>query len=251
MSTYENKRQSHGLTLPATPRSGDSVVGNILSSLATLDETAQLHWISDTSRQVDNERAYQRYEQSANGDRVPREDVYDRTYDENGYSVRGRSESLSVMSVAAPSPAVAMGRPAKQGFFRRFMGIGPKVPIEVDIIPPSKPRVLVKNSSNVQVRTAWVLLIDRCARFKRRKRYPSLLYQMSHDRIWSRRNPPASSDGDQRYITVNFIDCSLPAMEWQKALLHSRIKPPLLHYLQCHCQFKSQIAKWTADNILP
>lgn len=149
MNTFDNKRQSHGLTLPPTPNSGDSVVGNILSSLATLDETAQLHWISDTSRQVDNERAYQRTENASNGAR--REDWHDGRYDDtNGFAIRERSESFSVLSVPAPSPAVAMGRPAKQGFFRRFMGIGPKVPIEVDIVPP-KRSVLVKNPGNVQV----------------------------------------------------------------------------------------------------
>jgi hypothetical protein len=153
MNSYTDKRQSHGLTLPQTPNSGDSVVGNILSSLATLDETAQLHWISDTSRQVDNERAYQRHENSSNETRVTRQEVYDRSYDDpspTGYRGHGRSESFDITSISAPSPAVAMGRPAKQGFFRRFMGIGPKVPIEVDIIPP-KSRVLIKSSNNSQV----------------------------------------------------------------------------------------------------
>lgn len=171
MTTAKN-RQSYGLTLPPPADSRDSVVSNILSSLATLDETAQLQWIQETSRQVDSERAYQRRENSSqrreNGGGTgyssagrQQQDGYNALNQghalENGmsptpaagYRDRARNGSLSI---PAPSPAVPMGRPAKQGFFRRFMGIGPKVPIEGDLlIATQQPTYIAKSPSTIQV----------------------------------------------------------------------------------------------------
>jgi hypothetical protein len=152
--TSAKNRQSYGLTLPPPADSRDSVVSNILSSLATLDETAQLQWIQETSRQVDSERAYQRRE---NGNSTGRQhDNYNNgPLLENGispsagYRERARNGSLSI---PAPSPAVPMGRPAKQGFFKRFMGIGPKVPIEGDLlISTQQPKYMVKTTGTIQV----------------------------------------------------------------------------------------------------
>jgi hypothetical protein len=159
MATAKNKRISHGLTLPHLGDGRDSVVNNILSSLATLDETAQMQWIQETSRQVDLERAYQR--QQENG--APWS--YDR-YDENdestlhmpvagvGYRERGTwtASALPFVNPAAPSPAIAMGRSSKGGFFRRFMGIGPKIPVENDLmISTQQPNHKPKLVSSVQV----------------------------------------------------------------------------------------------------
>jgi len=157
-SVAAKKRQSHGLTLPQNPsNSRDSVVSNIISSLATLDETSQLHWISETSRQVDNERAYQRQESMSNGngkewyERSRMDDGLDTTMRRGYSSDRERSASFG-LHTPAPTPSIAMGRPAKQGFFRRFMGMGPKVPIDPDILPPKRePKVLIKNQSAVHV----------------------------------------------------------------------------------------------------
>lgn len=158
--TSAKNRQSYGLTLPPPADSRDSVVSNILSSLATLDETAQLQWIQETSRQVDSERAYQRRE---NGNSTGRQhDNFNNNglngpLLENGisptpgagYRERARNGSFSI---PAPSPAVPMGRPAKQGFFKRFMGIGPKVPIEGDLlISTQQPKYMVKTTSTIQV----------------------------------------------------------------------------------------------------
>jgi len=165
MTNAMNKRQSHGLTLPQTADGRDSVVSNILTSLATLDETAQLHWIQETSRQVDHEREYQRRENGVvNGNNTG----YDRYegireldepvelpgvgYRDRGRATAGKKDQFGAITTvaAAPSPAVPMGRPSKQGFFRRFMGIGPKVPIESEILI-STPKVLLKNTSSAQV----------------------------------------------------------------------------------------------------
>lgn len=158
MAAAKNKRISHGLTLPQTGNAPDSVVNNILSSLATLDETAQMQWIQETSRQVDLERAYQRQE---NGGASP----YDR-YDENhdpamqmpvtGVGYRGRGTrnpaALPFVNPAAPSPAIPMGRSSKGGFFRRFMGIGPKVPIDNDlIVSTQQPTYKTKALASAQV----------------------------------------------------------------------------------------------------
>jgi len=159
MTNVTNKRQSHGLTLP---QPSDSVVSNILTSLATLDETAQLQWIQETSRQVDNERAYQRKQNGINGDAGNVFDRYDGIVEPDegdvklpitgvGYRERDREGSYGIATAPAPSPAVPMGRPTKQGFFRRFMGIGPKVPIDSDIVlAAQQPRKLIKNSSSTQ-----------------------------------------------------------------------------------------------------
>lgn len=157
-----SRRQSHGLTLPQSSSSPDNVVSNILSSLATLDETAQLQWIQETSRQVDHERAYQREENLRNGNGVAR---YERNNGESkqeegltaptpavGYRDRSRNGSFNSLMNSAPSPAVPMGRPTKQGFFRRFMGLGPKVPIEEDLlISTQQPKGLGKSPSSVHV----------------------------------------------------------------------------------------------------
>jgi hypothetical protein len=159
-----NKRLSHGLTLPQASTSGrDCVVNNILSSLATLDETAQLHWVQETSRQVDHERLYQR-----TGTRY---EEYDDNNDDMtvaapvtgvGYRKRG-SGSFTRVPFSAPSPAVPMGRPSKQGFFRRFMGIGPKVPVESEVLisPHPKRNVLVKNSHAMQVYRPSIIVAQR------------------------------------------------------------------------------------------
>src|SRR5579859_2727 len=158
-----SRRQSHGLTLPQSSSAPDTVVSNILSSLATLDETAQLHWIQETSRQVDHERAYQREENLRNGNGVSsrhgRSDGYPKQEEgltaptpAVGYRDRSRNGSLNSLMSSAPSPAVPMGRPTKQGFFRRFMGFGPKVPIEDDLlISTQQPKVLGKSPSSVHV----------------------------------------------------------------------------------------------------
>jgi len=114
--TSAKNRQSYGLTLPPPADSRDSVVSNILSSLATLDETAQLQWIQETSRQVDSERAYQRRENGGfNGNSTGRQhDNYNNgPLLENGmaptpgagYRERARNGSLSI---PAPSPSVPM-----------------------------------------------------------------------------------------------------------------------------------------------
>jgi hypothetical protein len=169
-----NKRQSHGLSLPL-PDTRDSVVSNILSSLATLDETAQLQWIQETSRQVDHERAYQRKGNGTHGNSGTR---YDR-YDENpepeddvvqvpmtgvGYRERGAlNGSFGIVTAPAPSPAVPMGRPCKQGFFRRFMGIGPKVSVDNNdlMISTQEHKHPVNNSSSiVQVPTFQYFLLN-------------------------------------------------------------------------------------------
>jgi len=167
MSKMTNKRQSHGLTLPQSSDSPDSVVSNILSSLATLDETAQLQWVSDTSRQVNHERDYQR-KAARHGNGITRQPRYehqnipeDSDYVPTtgvGYRTRGRSGSFTIssgntISEAAPSPSVPMGRPSKQGFFRRFMGLGPKVPVEDDLLVTSlPPKKLVKSPLSGQVK---------------------------------------------------------------------------------------------------
>ena len=167
MKNVMKKRQSHGLNLPQPSDARDSVVSNILSSLATLDETAQLQWIQQTSRQVDHERAYQKRENGGGvvGGRV-HVNGYDQ-YDGNGDSEyeevhmpmtgvgyrrkRVTNTSLGIITPVAPSPAVPMGRPCKR-FFRKFMGIGPKVAIENDLListqPPYDP---VQNSNSVYV----------------------------------------------------------------------------------------------------
>lgn len=156
------KRESHGLTLPQSSSAPDNVVTNILSSLATLDETAQLQWVQETSRQVDYERAYQREENLRNGNGVAR---YERSNGDSGlsegltaptpavgYRDRSRNGSFNSLISSAPSPAVPMGRPTKQGFFRRFMGFGPKVPIEDDLlITTQQPKSLGKSPSSVHV----------------------------------------------------------------------------------------------------
>ena len=158
-----NNRQSYGLTLPPPADSRDSVVSNILSSLATLDETAQLQWIQETSRQVDSERAYQRRENG--GASAGRQEYYNGVHRplENGqaptpragYRDRARNGSFSA---PAPSPAVPMGRPSKQGFFRRFMGIGPKVPIEEDLlIVTQQPRDVMKSLGAMPVHLCLVI----------------------------------------------------------------------------------------------
>jgi len=153
MSTAKKKRISHGLTLPQSGDARDSVVNNILSSLATLDETAQMQWVQETSRQVDLEQAFQQRENgSASGYEL---------FDENdetilqlpvtgvGYRDRAtrNNSALPFVNPAAPSPAIPMGRSSKGGFFRRFMGIGPKVPIQNDLMistrqPSYKPQVV-------------------------------------------------------------------------------------------------------------
>jgi len=160
-SAATKNRQSYGLTLPPSADSRDSVVSNILSSLATLDETAQLQWIQETSRQVDSERAYQRRENGGGNSSAGRQqDGYNALNGqpfENGqaptpavgYRDRARNGSFSI---PAPSPAVPMGRPSKQGFFRRFMGIGPKVPIEGDLLITTQPPThMSKSTSTMQV----------------------------------------------------------------------------------------------------
>jgi hypothetical protein len=166
-----NKRQSYGLTLPKSPSVPDSVVSNILSSLATLDETAKIHRIEETSRQVDYERAYQREENTRNSNGYTRERYggHSRQHSRQqsmtdplpsvGYRDRSRDRSrngsFTVLNTSAPSPSVPMGvpvgRPAKQGFFRRFMGMGPKVPTESDLLITTQPNVLRKTQNNVQV----------------------------------------------------------------------------------------------------
>jgi len=169
MTTAASKRISHGLSLPQAVDSRDSVVNNILSSLATLDETTQLQWIQETSRQVDDERAYQRSLQSDRNNSMEqhrRYDHHDTLRDYNiespapvtgvGYRERGRTGSFTanLHTSSAPTPTVPMGRTSKPGFFRRFMGIGPKVPLEGDLVIAShsqKPNVLVKSPSASQV----------------------------------------------------------------------------------------------------
>jgi hypothetical protein len=161
-----NKRQSHGLTLPQSAGSRDSVVTNILSSLATLDQTAQIQWVEETSRRVDYERDHQRREmRHANGiTRHPKYEHQDIPEEGNyaptigvGYRHGNRSNSITRLSgtietESAPSPSVPMGRPSKQGFFRRFMGLGPKVPIEDDLLITSlPPKKLVKQPLSGQV----------------------------------------------------------------------------------------------------
>jgi hypothetical protein len=186
-----NKRQSYGLTLPQSPSAPDSVVSNILSSLATLDETAKIHRIEETSRQVDYERAYQREENTRNSNGYTRERYGGHSRQQSrqqsitdalpsvGYRDRSRDRSrngsFSIINASAPSPSVPMGlpvgRPAKQGFFRRFMGMGPKAPTESDLLIASQqPNVLRKNQTNVQVNIEVALLIGRYERFGR-KRY--------------------------------------------------------------------------------
>jgi len=164
-----NKRQSHGLTLPRTAGTRDSVVSNILSSLATLDQTAQIQWVQETSRQVDYERDHQRRENRhhhGNGvtrhpkyqhQDIPEESDYAPTSGV-GYKHRAAGDSTitvlpgGLMNEAAPSPSVPMGRPSKQGFFRRFMGFGPKVPIEEDLLITSlPPKRAAKNPLSGQV----------------------------------------------------------------------------------------------------
>ena len=172
------KRQSHGLNLPQTSDTRDSVVSNILSSLATLDETAQLQWIQETSRQVDHERAYQRRESGAHGNSKTRYDGYDgNPKPENdevqvpmtgvGYRERGgRNGTFGIVAAPAPSPAVPMGRPCKQGFFRRFMGIGPKVSIDNDLlVSTQEPQHPVESSSSiVQVQSSQYFLLIKVTR---------------------------------------------------------------------------------------
>lgn len=69
-----------------------------------------------------------------------------------GYRDRHPNGSFSIVAASAPSPAVPMGRPSKQGFFRRFMGIGPKLPLESDLlISTQRPKYAVKNASSIQV----------------------------------------------------------------------------------------------------
>jgi len=156
-STATNNRQSYGLTLPPPADSRDSVVSNILSSLATLDETAQLQWIQETSRQVDSERAYQRRENG--GASAGRKEYYNGVHGhlENGQAPPPRAGyrdrvTNGSFSGAAPSPAVPMGRSSKQGFFRRFMGIGPKVQVDEDLlIATQQPRDTMKSLGGVQV----------------------------------------------------------------------------------------------------
>jgi hypothetical protein len=156
-----NRRQSHGLTLPQSPSAPDNVVSNILSSLATLDETAQLQWIQETSRQVDHERAYQREETVRNGNGASRNGRHDSFSGQEesetapipvvGYRDRSRNGSFNGL-FPAPAPSVPMGRTTKQGFFRRFMGFGPKVPIEDDLLIATKqPKGLGKSPSSVHV----------------------------------------------------------------------------------------------------
>jgi hypothetical protein len=214
MTNSANKRQSHGLTLPQSSDSRDSVVSNIISSLATLDETAQLQWVQETSRKVDHERAYQRKENDNNHMNLYERGRYD-GYDDSeditqapvtgvGYRERQSNGSLNI-PLAAPSPAVPMGRPSKQGFFRRFMGIGPKVPIESEVLIGSthyKPRVLVKNSHSAQVDCIMVLLIDRLERLESHQQTHLVLlrvtYQKNLVQILSKRSLPASLDVVQR-----------------------------------------------------
>jgi hypothetical protein len=144
MASVKNKRISHGLTLPQSGDGRDSVVNNILSSLATLDETAQLQWVQETSRQVDLEREYQRHESlvaaSLNHYNENDETVLQMPVTGVGYRGRGSGNTpvLPFANPAAPSPAIPMGRSSKGGFFRRFMGIGPKVPIENDLMISTK-----------------------------------------------------------------------------------------------------------------
>jgi len=164
-----NKRQSHGLTLPQSSGSRDSVVSNILSSLATLDETAQLQWIQETSRQVDHERDYQRTQHhNHHGNGITRhtkkehpdipEEVDSAPTTGVGYRHAGRNGSITLLPgnlipESAPAPAVPMGRTSKQGFFRRFMGFGPKVPIEDELIVTSPtPKKLTKPPVSGQVK---------------------------------------------------------------------------------------------------
>lgn len=162
------KRQSHGLSLPPVSDTRDSVVSNILSSLATLDETAQLQWIQETSRQVDHERAYQRRENGTHGNSETRYDRYNGNPEPEddaaqvpmtgvGYREKGaRSGSLGIVAAPAPSPAVPMGRPCRQGFFRRFMGIGPKVSIDNDLLTSTQESQYPVKTSNsiVQVQSS-------------------------------------------------------------------------------------------------
>lgn len=149
------------MTLPLSPSAPDNVVSNILSSLATLDETAQLHWIQETSRQVDHERAYQREEIIRNSNGISRNGRHDSFSREEGsetaaipvvgYRDRSRNGSFNGL-FSAPTPSVPMGRSTKQGFFRRFMGFGPKVPIEDDLlITTQQPKTSSKNPSSVRV----------------------------------------------------------------------------------------------------
>jgi len=138
MATAKSKRISHGLTLPQSGDARDSVVNNILSSLATLDETAQMQWIQETSRQVDLERTFQRRE-NGSASAYERYDEHDETTLQMpvvGYRDRAtrNTSALPFVNPAAPSPAIPMGRSSKGGFFRRFMGIGPKVPIQNDLM---------------------------------------------------------------------------------------------------------------------
>ena len=160
-------RQSYGLTLPYSD-GRDSVVGNILSSLATLDETAQLQWIQETSRQVDNERAYQRRESVGSGYLASRNRQYGRRHSDDispvpitgvGYKDRGVNGSFSIINTSAPSPAVPMGRPTRQGFFRRFMGIGPRIQIENDVILTQQPKPSMKTATSVRVPSPKAILI--------------------------------------------------------------------------------------------
>jgi hypothetical protein len=177
-----NKRQSHGLTLPQSSSSRDSVVSNILNSLATLDETAHLQWIKETSRQVDGEREFQRREDASGSTSVARRTTGSSRHpalyikedipEEPDYAAPGgvgyrhtrKNGSVSIpadlIPVAAPSPTVPMGRPAKGGFFRRFMGFGPKVATEDDLVLASPPpkRSFMSSVLNGQV-TVWSTLL--------------------------------------------------------------------------------------------
>lgn len=217
MTNAMNKRQSSGLTLPQSSDDRNFVVSNILTSLATLDETAQLQWIQETSRQVDNERAYQRRENGVNGNSGKNHHRYDQNGEPDaglvpleiagvGYKERGRDGSYGIATVPAPSPAVPMGRPSKQGFFRRFMGIGPKVPIDSDImIAAQQPRKLVKTTNSVQPRKPDGLSNGRCGKLKGLKEIHHLcpLKQTSQRNLvltYSKRSLPNSLDVVQRFL---------------------------------------------------
>jgi len=175
MSTAK-KRISHGLTLPQSGDGRDSVVNNILSSLATLDETAQMQWVQETSRQVDLEQAFQRRENGSSSgyERFGENDETTLQMPVMGVGYRDRATrsnmALPFVNPVAPSPAIPMGRSSKGGFFRRFMGIGPKVPIQNDLMistrqPPYKPQVV----ASVQVvifLCSGIVTVFRCGRSK-------------------------------------------------------------------------------------
>ena len=118
MTTAKN-RQSYGLTLPPPADSRDSVVSNILSSLATLDETAQLQWIQETSRQVDSERAaYQRRENSSqrreNGGGTGHSSAGRQQQD--GYNALNHGHGLE--NGMSPTPAAGYRDRARNGSFQ-------------------------------------------------------------------------------------------------------------------------------------